>query len=108
MSRLNRYTRLPALGCVVLAGSLLLPPAAAAEPAAAIPTITATARRLAAREAAAMKERRAEQAPAPTTDLRSASFFKSPAGVLTLVVVSVGVGYAVYSANNDRIKSAGR
>jgi hypothetical protein len=108
MSTLNGSTRLTALGCVVLAGSLLLPPPAAAEPAAATPSITATARRLAAREAAAMKERQGAQAPAPTTDLRSGSFFKTPAGIATLVIVGVGTAYAAYSASNDRIKSPGR
>lgn len=108
MSTLNGSTRLTALGCAVLAGSLLLPPAAAAEPAAATPTITATARRLAAREAAAMKERQGAQTPAPSTDLRSGSFFKTPAGVATLVIVTVGTVFAAYSASNDRIKSPGR
>jgi hypothetical protein len=56
-----------------------------------------------------MKERRAAQAPAtPTTDLRSGSFFKTKAGVATLVIFAAGVGYAVYSSNNDRIRSTGR
>lgn len=108
MSTLNGSTRLTALGCVALAGSLLLPPPAAAEPAAATPTITATARRLAAREAAAMRERQGAQTPAPSTDLRSGSFFKTPAGIVTLLVVGAGTAYAVYSASNDRIRSTGR
>lgn len=108
MSTLNGSTRLTALGCVALAGSMLLPPPAAADPAPAAPTIAATARRLAATEAPAMRERRAAQDPAPTTDLRSGSFFKTPAGVVTLVVVAVGTAYAAYSASNDRIKSPGR
>lgn len=42
------------------------------------------------------------------TDLGSPSFFKTPAGILTLVAVGVGVGVAVYSTRNDRVKSPGR
>lgn len=49
-----------------------------------------------------------DQAGAPRTDLGSTSFFKSPAGILTLVAVGVGVGYALYSTSNDRIKSPAR
>ena len=39
---------------------------------------------------------------------RDASFFKTKAGVLTLLVMAVGVGYAVYSTSNDRITSPGK
>ncbi len=46
-----------------------------------------------------------DAAGAPRTDLGSSSFFKSPAGIITLVVVGAGVGYALYSTSNDRIKS---
>ena len=46
-----------------------------------------------------------DQAAAPRTDLGTSSFFKSPAGIITLVAVGVWVGYAFYSTSNDRIKS---
>lgn len=108
MTRRSGSSRLTALGCVALAGSLLLPPSAFADSTLPRPTLLQSARRLAAREAEAMRERRAQQAPAPTTDLRSGSFFKTPAGIAAILVVGVGTAYAVYSASNDRIKSPGR
>jgi hypothetical protein len=36
------------------------------------------------------------------------SFFKSPAGVAVMVGLAVGVGYALYSTQNDRITSPGK
>ena len=51
----------------------------------------------------------ASQDPAqPKTDLGSKSFFKSPAGIVALVLVGVGTGVALYSTSNDRISSPGR
>ena len=49
-----------------------------------------------------------DQTGAPRTDLGSSSFFKTPAGIITLVAVGAGVGYALYSTSHDRIKSPGR
>jgi hypothetical protein len=40
-----------------------------------------------------------------TTDLGTPSFFKTPAGVITLVLTTAGLGYAIYSTNHDRVKS---
>lgn len=54
---------------------------------------------------------RAEQARlavAPQTDLGSPSFFKTPAGIITLVAIAAGVSYALYSTSHDRIKSPAR
>jgi hypothetical protein len=42
---------------------------------------------------------------APTASLESKSFFKSPAGIVALILVGVGTGVALYSTSNDRIKS---
>lgn len=39
---------------------------------------------------------------------RSGSFFKTKPGIFALAVMIVGTGYAVYSTQNDRIKSAGK
>jgi hypothetical protein len=36
------------------------------------------------------------------------SFFKSRPGIIALSVMAAGTGYAIYSANHDRIVSAGR
>jgi hypothetical protein len=45
---------------------------------------------------------------AGTTDLSSKSFFRSPAGIATLLALAAGVGYALYSTNHDRVKSPAR
>jgi hypothetical protein len=121
MPRQSNCSRLTALGCVVLAGGLLVPPRAFAEPATrSTPILDAarlaadrhiSARHTAGRHAATMTARsaaEAQQAPATATDLRSGSFFKSAAGVATLVIFAAGVGYALYSSSNDRIRSTGR
>jgi hypothetical protein len=87
----------------------LLPSRVFAEPTARPASLLESARAAAVREAGAMKERRAAQAPATaTTDLRSGSFFKSKAGIAALLIIGAGTAYAIYSASNDRIKSSGR
>lgn len=54
-------------------------------------------------------EARATQAGGgTTTDLGSSSFFKTKAGVVTLVLAAAGVGYALYSTSQDRVKSPAR
>jgi hypothetical protein len=40
--------------------------------------------------------------------LERGSFFKSPLGVAVIAAFGVGLGYALYSASNDRIRSEGR
>jgi hypothetical protein len=108
MPRQSNCSRLIALGCVALTLGLL-PARAFAEPTARPTTLLESARAAARREAGAMKERRAAQdQSASSTDLRSGSFFKTKAGVAALLIVGAGTAYAIYSASNDRIKSAGR
>lgn len=53
---------------------------------------------------------RAQEAPAVDKEatLGSGSYFKSPAGIITLVAVGVGLGLALYSTSNDRVKSPAR
>jgi len=97
---------------LVLALALIPQPAAANE---ATPAPTATAKtsqvslkdgasRAAARTplAPASRTRRAEQDSAGKS---SPGFFKTPAGAVALAVMVVGVGYALYSAKDDRITS---
>lgn len=111
MPRQLNCSRLTALGCVMLAGALLLPPRALAEPAIRPTPLLDSAKLEAGRRAVAMTSRDGAQgqpATAPSTDLRSGSFFKSKAGVATLVLFGAGVAYAVYSSSNDRIRSTGR
>lgn len=40
--------------------------------------------------------------------LGSTAFFKSPAGIATVVIVALGTGYALYSWRHDRIHSVVR
>lgn len=108
MPRQNTRLRLTALGCVVLAGGLLAPPTATAEPARTRTPIADAAKAAAARQAPLMRERQGQSTPAPQTNLRSGGFFKTGPGIATLAVFAAGVGYAVYSASNDRIRSSGR
>jgi hypothetical protein len=96
-----------ALACVVLVGSLLWPQLAAADPPPRPATIRETARAVAERRATELKVREA-RSQTTQADLESASFFKTPVGIAVLAAFGVGVGYALYSASNDRIRSAGR
>jgi len=50
--------------------------------------------------------RRSEQAG--TTSTNSAAFFKTTPGIIVLSTLAVGVGYALYSAQHDRIHSPGK
>jgi hypothetical protein len=89
--------------------SLLWPNPAAADPAARPASIRETARVVAERRAAELKARQPQsQTPAGKTDLESGSFFKTPVGIAVLAAFGAGVGYALYSASNDRIRSEGR
>ena len=75
------------------------------------PTLAASIQKAVAMETAKMGKARASTAAAKqdpgagVNKLESKSFFKSPAGIVALVLVGVGVGYAMYSTSNDRIKS---
>jgi hypothetical protein len=53
---------------------------------------------------------RSEKSPsdAPKQATRSASFFKTRTGVLVLIAMAVGTGYAVHSTREDRIKGINR
>ena len=42
------------------------------------------------------------------TPQRDGSFFKTKTGLVALAVMAVGVGYAIYSTQEDRIKSPGK
>jgi hypothetical protein len=39
------------------------------------------------------------------SEFGSPSFFKKPAGIIVLATLAAGVGYALYSTQNDRITS---
>jgi len=74
------------------------------------PTIAASAAQIVARDVAATpgptsRVRAARQGSAPTG---STSFFKTRPGIIALSVLAAGTGYALYSAQHDRIHSAGK
>lgn len=89
----------------VIFALLPLPALADQESAKPAPGIRVSAATIATTEPLAANETAQAGAPAGTD---SPSFFKSPAGIVTLVLVAVGVGRAIYSTKNDRIKSPGR
>jgi len=68
------------------------------------PGIRASAAAIAVRHPLAASPRAAAQ-QAPTTGDRSGSFFKSPVGLVILATFAAGIGYALYSTQNDRITS---
>jgi hypothetical protein len=87
-------------------------PAAAAEerPATKPGSIKAAIKKIAvsdggvARSEHASASRRAQQ----SSPAQSTSFFKTKPGIIALVVMAAGTGYAIYSTSNDRITSPGK
>jgi hypothetical protein len=76
-------------------------------------SLKASVEKVVARESAAtartaVARRIQEASPADKSQLESGSFFKTPAGIICLAIVGAGVGYAIYSASNDRIHSQAR
>ena len=74
------------------------------------PTVKASMERIVARDVAATPARKTvarddRQGGAPGG---SPGFFKSGPGMVALVVMAAGAGYALYSAQHDRIHSAGK
>lgn len=107
-----RRTSLPL--ALFLGLSLVAPLAGAAEPAPpavpspaagdAKPLTAATTAKLAALETSEAALAATTQTTEPTSG-DSQSFFKSPRGVLAIALAAAGVGYVIYSSQNDRIKS---
>lgn len=112
-----RLARPGALVCAAALTLNLVPATAwAAEPGRAITLDRPAPLRDAVRRAAADQRHHLEtnatrqtQAPASDEpDLRSGSFFRRPVGIAVLAAFGVGLGYALYSSSNDRIRSSGR
>ena len=74
------------------------------------PSIRESATQIVARDvsAARVPAVRARAARQGSTSTASTSFFKSRPGMIALAVVAAGTGYAIYSAQHDRIHSAGK
>ena len=109
-----RNRRRPWMRAFVLAAAVAAAPLPAwagdsLRPAHPGPGIAASAQKAAVAAAATAKPARgvrmAQGQGTPKADLGSPSFFKSPAGIITLVAVGVGLGFALYSTSNDRVKS---
>ena len=73
------------------------------------PTIQVSMERMVARDiASAPKSSVARRARQGQGAGNSSGFFKSRPGMVALVVMAAGTGYALYSATHDRIHSAGK
>jgi hypothetical protein len=121
MSRsLTRSKRLIALVCVfavsaVVPGSVW---AADRENSTSTASLRSSVQRVAAVESHRLEQTRQrlvqnantqpQTPPAEDPQLSSGSFFKKPLGIAVLAAFGVGVGYALYSSRNDRIRSTGR
>lgn len=107
----RRGLRVFALATAVAAAPLSCLAGEPVSPAQGGPTLKTSIAKAVAVEARAARTgaaARADQGGSTTTDLGSNSFFKSPAGIITLVAIGVGVGYALYSTSNDRVTSPNR
>ena len=103
---------------LVLAAALISLPvaASAAGPAQTAATAKAVSLHQAVAREAAREAMRTPRAQAPASKRRAdqssengvMTFLKSRPGMIAVAVMAVGTGYAVYSANHDRIVSAGR
>jgi hypothetical protein len=99
----RRLGRVMTLALILAAVPL---PGLAGEPVKTAPTpgLKASIAKVASSSASLLEQAKPEAAP-DRAKLGSTSFFKSPAGIATLVVVAIGTGFAVYSARHDRIHS---
>ena len=104
----HRVLPVVALATAVVAAPLPCLAGQASSPAQTKPTLKASMQKVVALEARAERgapSARAMQSGGGKTDLGSKSFFKTPAGVITLIALGAGVGYALYSTSHDRVKS---
>jgi hypothetical protein len=79
------------------------------------PSIRASVDRIAIAESQRLAKpapprRAARTIGAQSTDpnLESGSFFRRPVGIAVLAAFGIGLGYALYSSKEDRIRSSGR
>lgn len=111
MYRHSLAFRWTALGSMALVASLLFTGQAAAEPSVPTSSVLQTGRAVVTRQAVTLKAPQAPKASAAAatqSNLESKSFFKTKAGAATLILFGAGVGYAVYSSSNDRVRGANR
>jgi hypothetical protein len=106
------HGRLPRAILLAVAVSFAPLPVAAAEerPATKPGAIKAAIKKIAVSDAGAARAERASASrrAQQSSPAQSSSFFKTKPGIIALVVMAVGTGYAVYSTQNDRITSPGK
>ena len=108
---LNRARPLAAFLAIALCSTVAAPPAAAAGPAPARPLAAAAEAAGAALPEAAVAQatQAAPTAPAGAVAAPAVAdgkpFFKTPKGVVALVLTAAGLGYMGYAFSNDRVKS---
>lgn len=69
------------------------------------PSIRTSVEKVVATQTLKSSQKTARAQQGGTTDLGSSSFFRSPGGIIALVALAAGIGYTIYSTNNDRVKS---
>lgn len=103
---------LPRAVLLAVAAALVPLPVAASDgkPAPKPKTIQASMQEMVARDVAAAPNRTAvvRRAEQGSQSKESVGFFKTKPGVIALMVMVAGTGYALYSAKHDRIHSAGK
>lgn len=112
MNNVSRSWRRPVLRVLLLALAVAIAPlpAWAGETPSPSPVLRASIVKAVAAEslvAAKASAARAAKSAAgsSSTDLSSRAFFKTKAGIITLLLVGTGVGFALYSTSHDRVKS---
>lgn len=106
-ARRCRLARLAALAVIIALCPLPAVAGDQGQPAQKTPGIRASAAAIATSQPLAASPVTAAQGQSNTGN-RSASFFKSPIGIVVLATLAAGIGYAVYSTQNDRITSAAK
>jgi hypothetical protein len=100
-----------AAGLVVIAALIPLPAAASDTATTPLPpTIKASMDKIVVRDVTAKPARKdvAREDRQGASAGSSPGFFKTKPGIIALAVMGAGVGYALYSAQNDRIHSPGK
>ena len=100
---------LAAILALVVGLTLVAPPAFSAQPQGPVrPLATAATARVEALPAAAVTQA-AQATPAPAANTPGDKpFFKSTKGIVVLVLMATGVGWAVASRSSDAVHSPGR
>lgn len=73
-----------------------------------VPTLKSSIEHVAATHVLATSAPAARAQEQGKTDLGSKSFFRTPGGIIALVALGAGVGFALYSTSHDRVKSPAR